>query len=173
VNVTTYFKAVYLDASAAVKLVLSEPGSDSLNEFFMGHHPFYISTICFAESLGVLKRQMIKSQIDRTEYFRMCFKLVQLVKDEDIQIEDPDPGNVYIFFQMEEIARRHNLDLSDALQIVSLKHGRFSKLSHECKSVLITADVELAKAAKAEGLRVWNLTEEPQIPRDLPAQVTP
>jgi hypothetical protein len=73
-----------------------EAGSDRLNEFFIGHHPFYITSICFAEALGVLKRRMKKKRVSRDDYFRMCFGLIQLTKDDDLQIEDPDAGNVYV-----------------------------------------------------------------------------
>ncbi|MGH9882731.1 MAG: hypothetical protein ACRD6N_14945 [Pyrinomonadaceae bacterium] len=50
-------------------------------------------------------------------------------------------------------------DLSDSLQLVSVKHGRSSSCVPGFKTVLITADRALASAAKTEGLRVWNCEE--------------
>jgi hypothetical protein len=87
---------------------------------------------------------MKKKRVSRADYFRMCFSLIQLTKDDDLQTKTRMSGNVFAY-QSEEIARRYDLDLSDALQIISVKHGRFSKLSHECKSVLVTADAGLLK----------------------------
>ena len=54
--------------------------------------------------------------------------------------------------------------MSDALQLLSVKHGKFYKLTEESKTVLITSDQSLAKAAKAEGLRVWNPEKESEPP---------
>ncbi len=55
------------------------------------------------------------------------------------------------------IAEENKLDISDAFQIVTLKHELFSGPS---RPLLITADKELATVAQAEGLRVWNLLQE-------------
>jgi rRNA-processing protein FCF1 len=38
--------------------------------------------------------------------------------------------------------------------------GQFKVLVGESQSILITADRELAKAARAEGVRVWECTSE-------------
>ncbi len=59
------------------------------------------------------------------------------------------------------IAERSRLDLSDAFQILSVKKGYFSVLASESSTVLVTADKELADAARAEGLRAWSLMLEP------------
>jgi rRNA-processing protein FCF1 len=54
--------------------------------------------------------------------------------------------------------------LSDALQLLSVKHGRFCKLAKESKTILITSDKALAKAAKSEDLRVWNCEKKSEPP---------
>ena len=61
---------------------------------------------------------------------------------------------------MEEIARDKKLDLSDALQLYTILNGKYSHLGPESASILITADKELAKAAKAMGIRAWNCSKE-------------
>jgi hypothetical protein len=47
-----------------------------------------------------------------------------------------------------------------ALQLASLKYGNYASLARESKTVLTTADRELANAARAEGLRVWSVLDE-------------
>ena len=66
-----------------------------------------------------------------------------------------------VFRNVQEIATRHSLDLSDAFQILSVKEGFFSGLVHESETILVTADQELSKAAKREGIRVWYFMKEP------------
>jgi hypothetical protein len=48
-------------------------------------------------------------------------------------------------------------DLPDTLQIVSMRKGFYSSLVGESRPVLITADNELAKVAKGEGLKAVNI----------------
>ena len=48
--------------------------------------------------------------------------------------------------------------------MLSVKHGKFCKLAKESKTVLVTSDRALAKAAKTEGLRVWNPEKESEPP---------
>ncbi len=66
-----------------------------------------------------------------------------------------------VFFEAQRTAEAHGLDLSDAFQIHSVKEGFFSRLSGDSKTFLVTADRELAKAARAEGLRVWSILDDP------------
>jgi hypothetical protein len=44
---------------------------------------------------------------------------------------------------------------------VTILHGRFRELGPNSQSILITADRDLAKAARAEGAKVWDCTTEP------------
>ena len=55
----------FLDASAAVKLVVNEDGSDRLLKSFNPAGSFFITTFCLFEALGVLKRKWIKKEIMR------------------------------------------------------------------------------------------------------------
>ena len=66
-----------------------------------------------------------------------------------------------VFSNVQNIADRYSLDLSDAFQILSVKEGFFSGLSGGSRTILVTADEALAKAARQEGLRVWNFLKEP------------
>lgn len=65
-----------------------------------------------------------------------------------------------VFSSAKLLVERTSLDLSDAIQIISVKEGYFSHLVNDSKTVLVTADKALAAAARAEGLRVWSAMEE-------------
>lgn len=157
------FKASYLDACAAVKLVIPERGSENLNAYF-AEHGLSISSFCLFEAFGVLKRKMRKKEITRDQYFYACYMLISHLRGRRVRIEDPDIESVATFIQAQNFAQDHDLDLSDALQLLSVKHGKFCKLAKESKTVLITSDGALAKAAKTEGLRVWNCEKESEPP---------
>jgi predicted nucleic acid-binding protein len=159
-----YFKASYLDASAVVKLVLAEAGSDHINAYFSDRGGFFITSFCLVEALGVLKRKMLKNEISSDQYFAKCFLLLSYLRMKRINIDAPEMSSHETFRRAEDFARRHGLDLSDAVQLVGLKYGRFCHFVQESKPVLITADRALATAAETEGLRVWNCEETVEPP---------
>lgn len=64
----SYRYITYFDASAAVKLVVPEPGSDNVRAHFNEHARFYMTSLCFAEALGVLKRKMLQSANQRSVF---------------------------------------------------------------------------------------------------------
>jgi predicted nucleic acid-binding protein len=163
-EVGRWFRVSYLDASAAVKLVLREPGSDNLQRYF---HPqdgprggFHITSLCLAEALGVLKRKWLRDQLSDKEYHGKCFLLVNYCSSRRIRLEDTELEDLSIFLQAIKLATKHKLDVSDALQLLTVKYGKFRHLVAESKTLLITADRNLESAAKAEGLRVWNCQTE-------------
>ena len=45
-------------------------------------------------------------------------------------------------------------------QTVSMKKGYFSTASGESKTIFVSADKKLVKAARVEGLRAWNPEKE-------------
>ena len=60
------------------------------------------------------------------------------------------------------LTEKHGLDVSDAFQLHSVKAGYFSHLVNRSKTLLVTADVALAEAARAEDILVWNVLSEPE-----------
>ena len=157
----SYVKASHLDASAAVKLVSEERGSEHIRNYFGNRAGFFITSLCLAEALGVLKRKMVHAELSEEQYFAACWLLLgSLRRPSRIRVDEIELSSLDTFAKAEEIARRHKLDLSDSLQVVSVKYGKFSHGVQESKTVLITADRDLASAAKTEGLRVWNCEEE-------------
>jgi predicted nucleic acid-binding protein len=53
----TILQPIYLDASALVKLVVPEPGSDSLNEALLGAEDVVVSDLALTETASALGRR--------------------------------------------------------------------------------------------------------------------
>ncbi len=149
-------KTRYLDASALVKLVVDEPDCTRIRQFFNSNTNFCTTPLCLAEAISVLKRKWAGGKIGTDEYFAAARGLVISAWGSRIELDDAGFLNLQVHTQVEQMARKYTLDLSDALQLVTILHGRYSVLGPNSASVLITADGGLAVAASNEGIRVWN-----------------
>jgi predicted nucleic acid-binding protein len=157
-------RANCFDASALVKVFTSESGGELVRDYFNNRSPTkYTTPYCFYETLSALNVKCpYRREITRKEYSEASFGLVAWYESstryaKDIDLEDP-----HVFFRVRDLAERHSLDLSDAFQILSVKDGYFSHLINESQTVLVTLDMELAKAARAEGVRTWYCLGEPE-----------
>ena len=65
------------------------------------------------------------------------------------------------FDQIKPLVERYDLDVSDALQIASVKKGFLAALAGESRPIFATADEALAAAARTEGLKVWDIMVDP------------
>jgi predicted nucleic acid-binding protein len=163
-----------LDACAAVKLVVTEEGSDRLLKTFNPDGSFFIPSFCLFEALGVLKRkwgqEKKRSREKKTmpdHYLQCCFSLFEYVEQKHFNISDPDINSYETFRLAVELTEKHSLDLSETLLLVSLKRGPLSRFAQESKATLVTADGDLETAAKAEGLRVWNCLKQETPPEQI------
>ena len=158
-------RASFLDASALVKLHIQEGGSDAIRNFCAQEPLKYTTPFCFYEALsllkGVWKGRRKGITLSKEEYLQACSRLTAWYGAMSRQVKDLDFVSPSTFREARAIADRASLDLSDAFQILSVKSGYFSVLTNDSKTVFVTADEELAKAARAEGLRVWNCVTEP------------
>lgn len=151
----------YLDASALVKLVVDEGDHEPVRSFFQSKVNFGATALCIAEALGAVKAKWTHRHISEEQYFAASRNLVlnawgKRIEIEDIGLFSPDGVKA-----VEALARKHGLDLSDALQLQTILRGKYSYLGPNSSSVLITADAKLAKAAQVEGIRVWNCAASP------------
>jgi predicted nucleic acid-binding protein len=153
----------YLDASAAVKLVLAEDGSKALREYVDSGGPFYLVSHCLVEALSVLKVNfMYRKRLSEEEYFRAAHLLFARMRNGGpIHVENVELEAIDVHSETEDLARRHKLDFSDALQLYVLRKGKWGHAVGPSKSLLITADDRLAKAAQIEGYEVWNCLKSP------------
>ncbi len=159
-------KVKYLDASALIKLVVNEHDSSLIREYFSNNTNFCTTSFCLTEALGRIKglwtkgkKGGVKLTID--QYFNATRTLIIDTWGEHIKIDELELYNPSIHTDVENMARKYKIDLSDALQLITIKKGRYSVLASDSKSILITADGPLANAAETEGIRVWNCIKEP------------
>src|SRR5438552_3083096 len=73
----------FLDACAAVKLVIKEPGSEHASANLLNRsNPagrYFITSFCLFEALGVLKRKMLNDEIAFDQYLYLCWLLLNYV----------------------------------------------------------------------------------------------
>lgn len=163
--VTPYsVKAHYLDASALVKLADESAGEssgrDALRKYYNEHSCMYATSYSLAEAFGVFKRKFLKNEITRDLYLKYVQDLVNRTVGWKLQIDEIDILLPVVWSETARIVGRYDIDFLDCFQIVTALHGRNRVLVGESKSILVTADRELAKAARAEGARVWECTSE-------------
>jgi len=158
----------YVDASIAVRLVITEDEESTQLQGYLingrSNH-FHITEFAFYETLSVLKRKLLKGKIDGKQYRAAVIQLAAYLEDNLLQIDsDFRLDNFKVIYEVGELVDTYSLDYSDALQIYTLLKGQWRGTRANCTAVFVTADSDLAKAAKREGLRVWNPLEEPNPP---------
>jgi predicted nucleic acid-binding protein len=161
---STPLRANCFDASALVKVFTFEEGSSLIREYFNNRSPTkYTTPFCLYETLNVLKvKWLYRDEITKEEYSEAAFRLVAWFGASTRFANDIDLKDPVVFFKVRELSERHLLDLSDAFQIYSVKAGYFSHLINESQTVLVTADENLAKAARIEGVKSWYFLGEPE-----------
>ena len=155
-------RADFFDASALAKVYCDEPGSAVVRKYFLSRATKYTTPFCFYEAMNVLKgKWKHKAQLTHEQYLAAAFQLTAWYGASSSKVKDLDFTDPLTFAEANAIAQRNALDLSDAFQILSIKKGYFSVLVNESTTILVTADRELAEAAKLENLHPWNLMLEP------------
>ncbi|HXC28013.1 MAG TPA: type II toxin-antitoxin system VapC family toxin [Stellaceae bacterium] len=150
------------DASALVKLYVNEQGSCVLRRYFHSQPNKYTTPFCFFETLTILKMiHFYRKALSAEEYHEATFGLTAWFGAFSESLPDIKLTEPQALHRALELAGKHTLDLSDAFQILSVKAGYYSPLVGGSQTVLVTADRNLADAARAEGVRVWNLISEP------------
>jgi predicted nucleic acid-binding protein len=157
-------KVHYFDASALVKLVADDadeaPGRDVLRKYYWQHaHPGYTTSFCVSEAFGALKLKFLRKRISEPQYLKYVKELVRVIGN-TFQIDELEVLLPLVSSEFERLVKSYKIDFVDCLQIVTLKHGKFRIFDGPSKSILITADRELARVALAEDLRVWECTTE-------------
>lgn len=161
---TKNIKTHFLDASALAKLFFTEDGSDAVRNNIGKASVNFTSSHCLAELIGIIKckwlyRKDNQGKITKDEYLKVSYQLMAEIRNDTYQIEHVDISDFQIFNKVEAYCTKYNIDLVDALQIFILLE-RFHYIEGETKPLFITADEDLAKAARNEGLTVWLCDKE-------------
>jgi predicted nucleic acid-binding protein len=106
-----------------------------------------------------LKRKWCKQEISQEEYRIYCRRLFAYIKERRIKIKEYPLENLHEFEKLEHLTEKYNIDISDGLQLLSIKETILSKFVGGSETTLITADENLAKAAKEEGIKVLDLSK--------------
>ena len=155
-------RANCFDASALLKLYIQENGSEILRDYWKREPSKFTTALCFYETLTQLKvHHFYRKDIDLSVYKNAKLDLCAWYGTVSKSIPSLNFLSPEIFFAAQRTAETYKLDLSDAFQIQSVKEGFFSKLTGESKTIFITADNKLAKAARSESIRVWHILDEP------------
>jgi len=159
-------KAHYLDASALVKLIADdpdeEPGRDALRQYYWRHPAsLYATSYCFTEALSAFKAKFLRGKITEAEYIKYVRDFIGRTVGTNLRIDEVPILSPVVLPEAERLIQTYKIDFLDAFQIVTIMHGQFKILGPNSKSILITADRGLAKAARAEGAKVWECTSEP------------
>jgi len=146
----------YLDASAIVKLYADEAGSSALHRFRNANTNFCTTPICLAEALCAFSKKRTHEEMSVEQYFSAVCRLLTDAWGKRIEIDDIAYVNAVVQAEVETTAKKHSLDISDALLLVTILKGPRSNAELGSRSVLITANRNLAIAAGSEDVRVWN-----------------
>ena len=148
----------WFDASVLIKIYVKEEKSDLVRRYWNRQTNKLTTSICLYETLRLLKRK--RNKLDGN-YLNATLELCSWFA-EAVSKTSPKPNflSPKVFFEAHKIAEQHRLDLSDAFQLLSMKAGFASVRYGQSKPILITADKKLAKAARAESLRVWDVLNE-------------
>ena len=153
-------KVKYLDTSAIVKLFLDEDGSDRLRAYYNGHSSFCCAEMAFYEAMNVLKSRLFKGE-KKEQYFENIRELRIMgwgwfSGKGKLEIETMQLNDVAVFKEVYDYALKYDIDIADAIQLYVILKGRYSMLTGESMSVLITADEKLEEATLEKNIRVWN-----------------
>ena len=143
---------------------MKEPGSENVRHHFHKHYRHYMTSLCFAEALGALKGKFHRKELSSEGYFDACYLLIGYLRDGRFHLDETLKISPETFIEAENLAKKYDVDLSDALQIVTVRDGQFKNWARESKTVLATADGGLVKAAEKENLRAWNVIDSPEPP---------
>lgn len=170
----TAVKVCYLDASALVKLVADDPdekpGREAVRKYCRNRANLMATPYCVAEALSVFKRKFLTKKISREDYKKYVQAFLNTVIA-NLTIEEPEFSKyrgigsrklpiLKLLREAEVLLNKNDLDFIDCVQIAEILHGKDSRLGGDSQSILITADRDLAKAARAEGAKVWECTSE-------------
>ena len=150
-------RANFFDASALLKVFARESDSAAVRDYWNSRSPTkYTSPFCFYEALTGLKvLWMYRKTLTEAQYHQAAEKLVVWFAASERYNKDLDLHDRAVLRNARELAERYSLDLSDAFQILCVKEGRYSRLINQSQTILVTADKDLANAARSEGLKAW------------------
>jgi len=161
-------KVHYLDASVLVKLVaedsFEEPGRCAIRKYFNKHASFMTTSYCLSETFSIFKvKYLYRKQITQEDYIRNIDNFIKNIVGGKLEIDEIPILSPILLIEAEKLIKKYDkkTDFIDAMQIVAVLRGTYFRLCGRSKSILITADKNLAKVARSEGAKAWYFVSEP------------
>jgi hypothetical protein len=121
----------------------------------------YATSYCVTETFSAFKIKFLKHRVTQDQYVKYILEFRRVILGANLRIDDVPILSAIVSAEAERLIKTHRIDFLDCFQIVTIMRGRFAALGPNSKSILITADRGLAKAAREEGAKVWECTTEP------------
>lgn len=161
-------RSYFFDASAIVKLVVPEPGSEKVRSIISNSGSvIHTSWVLIAEALGCLKRKwQVDKTLDDKQYTQAVFVLLHYIESDlrvvDIGTDHRGRISLLVFRQgiLEGRTKHPKLDVADTLQFQAIKQGFLRVFAGESKTRLVSADRKLIRAARAEGIEVLPVNKD-------------
>ena len=131
-----------------------------IRDYYYSDTGFCATSLCLTEALSVLKTKWKYEHIDDKTYFENTEHLLVDAWSGKLEIDEVKLLCVEGINTVKRLAVKYSLDWSDALQLETVKRGKYSHFCDESQTILITADAGLADAARKENIRVWNCIKE-------------
>lgn len=158
-NMSEALYRYYPDACALVRLVIIEPGSNDVRQYFSSHIGACATFVSVVEALGVLKRKWQNSWQD-PNYHKAVKDLQIYVYGEKPEIDYTFLANPAIFREVAEFSQSYNLDFADALQLFAIKKGKYSPFTADSNTRFISADRALVHAARSNKVFTWECSKD-------------
>jgi predicted nucleic acid-binding protein len=164
-----WIRAHYLDASALVKLIAEDdaerPGREALRNYYWANAAnVYSTSHSITEALSAFKHKWVRKEISGAQYKEYIDKFLTLTIGANLRVEDDEDVIPILSKEVGDEAERmidaYDIDFLDCFQLIVIKRGHFRHMVGGSKTLLITADRNLAKAARKEGLSAWCCLDE-------------
>jgi predicted nucleic acid-binding protein len=159
-HVTGPIKALLWDASAFLRRILGDgtgvQKAVELADRLTGFH--FITEYTKSECLVVIKRKWMGGEITVDQYLELAMKIHDDCRNMnmcDVKLDDYP-----CMRQASEIVRKFKIDIIDAAAIVGISNGLLSDFGGDSGPYLVTADDDLAEAARSQDFKVINLNKE-------------
>jgi predicted nucleic acid-binding protein len=159
----------YMDASALVKLIADDDsekdGREALRDYYWKNTAnMYATSHSVTEALSIFKGKYKRGIIQRHEYTRYVDKFLLRTIGANLRVQD-DQERLPILSptvrdEAKKLIENYDIDFFDAFQLVVIKRGQFQHMVGGSQTLLITADRDLARAARAEKLSAWCCLDE-------------
>jgi predicted nucleic acid-binding protein len=143
---------IFIDTSAWVKFFIKENGTEEIQYFMLNKsdsekHSYAASAVTYAEMMATFMRSFKGNRITQDQYNQIIIQF-----DEQWENFNISEVNIHLVKRSGMLAQRYALKGCDAFQLASALNVQ--------TDLFIASDHDLLKAAKNEGLIVWNPISE-------------